>query len=387
MSCKNKTTRVLQLPALALIASTGFAVSGALAAQTDAPKASATPVKVETLATGLKNPWAIDFLPDGRMLVTERPGSLRIVSKDGKVSKPVAGLPEVFARGQGGLLDVRLAPDFATTGTVYWSYAEPRDGGKAGTSVARGKLILDDTSARLDDVKVIYQQYPLVSTGFHFGSRIVFDRTGNLFVTTGDRGNMKDAAQDPSGTIGKVLRITPDGKPADGNPKKSGWAPEVWSIGHRNIQGAVLDAETGELWTVEHGARGGDELNNPQPGLNYGWPVISYGREYSGAKIGIGTKKDGMEQPVYYWDPSIATSGMVLYTGDLFPEWKGNFLVGGLRGAQIARLVVEDGKVVAEEKLLAGEGDRFRDVRQGPDGAIYAVTDESNGKLVRVSPK
>jgi glucose/arabinose dehydrogenase len=365
------------------------ATTSARAEITDAPKASATALKVETIASGLVNPWSLQFLPDGRMLVTERPGRMRIVTKDGEKSAAVSGVPEVYARGQGGLLDVRLANDFADSGKLYFSFSEPRSGGKASTSVATGNLILDAKtgSGQLKNVKVIYRQNPAIRSSHHFGSRIVIDNEGMLFVTTGDRGSQSDKAQDPGVPIGKVLRITPEGKPAPGNPEKPGWAPEVWSMGHRNLQGAVLDPATGQLWTVEHGARGGDELNRPQKGANHGWPVISYGRHYSGGKIGVGTKKSGMVQPIYYWDPSIATSGLEIYTGDLFPGWKGNLLVGGLAGAQISRLVLKDGQVVAEEKLLTDQGERFRDIRQGPDGAVYALTDDSSGELIRISPE
>jgi aldose sugar dehydrogenase len=374
--------------ATAIIAAVGLGLLPVASwAITKAPAAPASDIKVETVASGLAEPWALQFLPDDRMLVTERPGRLRIVTMDGKKSQPVSGIPKVYAKGQGGLLDIRLAPDFASTGTLYFSFAEPRGGGKAATAVGRGQLVLNGDKATLENVEVIYRQNPAVSSGRHFGSRLVFDKTGALFVTTGDRGNQSDKAQDPGVSIGKVLRITGNGKAAPGNPGLPGWAPEVWSIGHRNIQGAIVDPATGELWTVEHGAQGGDELNNPQKGSNYGWPVISYGRHYSGGKIGEGTSKPGMEQPVYYWDPSIATSGLALYNGDLMPDWKGNFLVGGLAGAQLSRLVMNDGKVSHEEALLTGRGDRIRDVREGPDGAVYVLTDDDDGKILRISPK
>ena len=376
--------------ALAVAFASLLAPATAHAVITDAPAAPRTAIKVEKVATGLVNPWALQFLPDGRMLVTERPGRLRIVTKDGKKSDPIAGLPKVYASGQGGLLDIRLAKDFAASGTLFFSFSEPREGGTAGTSVGRGKLVLDSDGGRLEDVKVIYQQKPAIRSSHHFGSRIVIDNDGALFVTTGERGSQSDKAQDPGVPLGKVLHITTDGAPAPGNPGlegKSGWAPEVWSMGHRNLQGAVLDPATGQLWTVEHGARGGDELNHPQAGRNYGWPVISYGRHYSGLKIGVGTAKEGMEQPVYYWDPSIATSGLELYSGDLFPGWKGNLLVGGLAGARISRLVMENGAVVAEEKLLEDRGDRIRDIRQGPDGAVYVLTDDPSGDLLRLTPQ
>jgi glucose/arabinose dehydrogenase len=358
------------------------------AAQTDAPKAPPTAVKVETVATGLSHPWGLQFLADGRMLVTERDGQLRIVGQDGKISAPITGVPEVRARGQGGLLDVRLANDFSASGTVFLSFAEPREGwGKSGTSVARGRLVLDGAngSGRLEDVKVIFRQEPAQSTSRHYGSRILEASDGKLFITTGDRGNGR-LAQDPSALIGKVIRINPDGSIPDDNPKIDRWAPQIWSMGHRNLQGAAIDPKTGQLWTVEHGARGGDELNHPQAGKNYGWPVISFGRNYDGSKIGVGRAKEGYEQPVYYWDPSIATSGLAFYDGDLFSQWKGNLLVGGLAGAQLSRLVLENGTVVAEEVLLDDRGDRIRDVRVGPDGAVYLLVDEGNGSILKLTP-
>lgn len=381
--------RFKQTPAIALVIAAGVGIAPATswALITQAPPAPSSDIKVETVASGLAEPWGLQFLPDGRMLVTERPGTIRIVTMDGNKSQPIGGVPKVHAQGQGGLLDIRLAPDFDNSGTLFFSFAEPRGGGKSATSVGRAKLVLDGDEAALKDVEIIYRQQPAVRSGRHFGSRIVIDDTGALFVTTGDRGNQSAKAQDASVSIGKILRITTDGVAAPGNPNLPGWAPEVWSIGHRNIQGAVLSPQTGELWTVEHGAQGGDELNKPQKGRNYGWPTISYGRHYSGGKIGIGTHKVGMEQPVYYWDPSIATSGLEIYTGDLIPEWKGSFLVGGLAGAQLSRLVMENGKVAQEEALLSDQGDRIRDIRQGPDGAVYVLTDDNDGKILRLSPR
>lgn len=369
----------------ALLVAALAAATPAAAFQTKAAKAPQTDIKVETVASGLENPWGLQFLPDGRMLVTERPGRLRIVARDGKLSQPVAGAPQVVAQGQGGLLDVHLAPDFASSGTLFLSFSEPREGGKSSTSIARGRLVLDPSGGRLEGVTVIFRQALAAATSFHFGSRIVPNADGSLFVTTGDRGRLQEEAQNPASHIGKVLRIKADGTPASANPRLAGWAPEVWSIGHRNIQGAALDGD-GNLWTVEHGARGGDELNRPEKGKNYGWPVITYGRDYSGSKIGEGTAKSGMEQPVYYWDPSIAVSGLTYYTGSLFPAWKGNLLTGGLSGAHLSRLVMDGGKVVAEEQLLTGRGDRIRDVRQGPDGAIYLLVDARDGKIIKLSP-
>ncbi len=373
---------------MALAASlVALAATNARAEQTNAPAAKPTPITVETVASGLENPWGLAFLPDGRLLVTERPGRLRVVTREGAISEPIAGVPAVAAQGQGGLLDVALAPDFAESGVIFLSYAEQRDGSKNGTSVARAKLVLDETGGRLTDLSVIFRQAPAWKSTYHFGSRLVFARDGSLFVTTGERNHAREEAQNPANHLGKVIHIMPDGTPAPDNPKIEGWDPKVWSIGHRNIQGAALDPVTGALWTAEHGARGGDELNHPEAGKNYGWPVITYGRDYSGAKIGEGTAKAGLEQPVYYWDPSIAVSGLTFYTGDLFPDWKGNIFVGGLNGAQLQRLVLLDGKVVAHEKMLADLGERIRDVRQGPDGALWVLTDSGDGKLLRLMPR
>lgn len=339
--------------------------------------------RVVTVARGLEHPWGLAFLPDGRMLVTERPGRLRIVSADGSLSAPLAGVPAVVAEGQGGLLDVALAPEFAQSRLIYLSYSEPGAGGTAGTAAARGRL----GERGLENVEVIFRQEPKVSGRAHFGSRFVFTPDGYLFITTGER-NRRDDSQDLSRHMGKVIRLRPDGSvPAD-NPfvGRSGARPEIWSYGHRNIQGAALHPETHELWTVEHGARGGDELNTPKPGRNYGWPVITYGRDYSGARIGVGTAREGMEQPVHYWDPSIAPSGLLFYTGDRFPGWRGNLFVGALEFELLARLELDGSRVVAEERLLQGFGDRIRDVRQGPDGLIYLLTDEENGRVLRLEP-
>ena len=374
--------------ALVLGAALFLAAAPAAAVIRDAPVAKSGPVSVARFAKGLVHPWRLAFLPDGRLLVTERPGRIREVGKDGQLSNPIAGVPKVHAERQGGLLDVVLAPDFAKSGTIFFSYAEPREGGKNGTSVARARLVLEGNGGRLENLEVIFRQEPSYDSDNHFGSRLVFDREGMLFVTLGDRFELMKEAQNPANHIGKIVRITPDGAPAPGNPNLPGWDPKVWSIGHRNIQGAALNPQTGQLWEVEHGPRGGDELDIALPGRNYGWPVIGYGRHYSGAKIGVGTEKDGMEQPVYYWDPSIAVSGLAFYTGDLFPAWKGNLFTGALAGEHLHRLVLEGEKVVAHEKLLAdlGERERIRDVRQGPDGALWLLTDSPNGKVLRVTP-
>jgi glucose/arabinose dehydrogenase len=364
----------------------GAAAQPALAVITDAPPpAKPSKIKVETYAGGLEHPWGMQFLPDGRLLVTERPGRMRIVTKDGRLSPPLAGVPEVAAVGQGGLLDVLLAPDFEKSRIIYFSYGEPRGEDKNGTSVARAKLVLEGDGGKLEDVKVIFRQEPPAKSGHHFGSRLVWAKDGTLFVTTGERNILRDQSQNPANDIGKVIRINADGSiPAD-NPKLEGWAPEVWSIGHRNMQGAALRPDTGTLYVVEHGAQGGDELNHPEPGMNYGWPVITYGIDYTGEKIGDGSEKAGMEPAVYYWVPSIATSGLAFYTGDLFPDWKGNAFVGGLAGTQVQRLVFEGNDVVAAETLLEDQGKRIRDVRQGPDGALWLLADDS-GEVLRVTP-
>ncbi len=341
---------------------------------------------VETVAEGLVHPWGLAFLPDGRMLVTERPGRLRIVSADGTLSEPLKGVPEVVAQGQGGLLDVALAPDFSTSRLVYIAYSEPGEGSTNGTAVARGRLSGDATA--LENVQVIFRQLPKVASRGHYGSRLVFAPDGKLFVTLGERMSFKERAQDLGYHFGKVVRIEADGKvPAD-NPfvGREGARPEIWSYGHRNPQSAGLHPGTGKLWIVEHGARGGDEVNIPEAGKNYGWPVISYGVDYSGAKIGEGRSKPGMEQPIYYWDPSIAPSGFLFYTGDLFPKWKGDLFVGALAGKLLSRLDVDGDKIGGEERLLRGLGERIRDVRQGPEGAIYLLTDASEGRILRLRP-
>jgi glucose/arabinose dehydrogenase len=377
--------------------STGIAIAagllgGAVAlaqGQSPAPR-SPTPepvtaaVRVETVARGLEHPWGLAFLPDGRMLVTERPGRLRVVERDGRLSEPLAGVPRVQARGQGGLLDVALDPRFADNRLVYLSYAEPGEGGVAGTAVARGRL----GAGGLEDVRVIYRQQPKVEGGNHFGSRLVFARDGTLFVTQGDRFAYRVGAQDLSVGFGKIVRIATDGSVPRDNPfvGRAGAQPEIWSYGHRNVQAAALHPQTGQLWTVEHGARGGDELNRPEAGKNYGWPVITYGVDYSGAAIGEGTARPGMEQPVYYWDPVIAPSGMTFYTGDALPDWQGSLLIGSLRPGLLVRLTLEDGRVAREERYLGGLRERIRDVRQGPDGLVYLLTDQRAGRILRVAP-
>lgn len=342
--------------------------------------------RVETIASGLEHPWALAFLPDGDMLVTERPGRLRVI-RDGVLSGPVSGLPELVAGNQGGLLDVALDPKFAENRLIYLSFSEPRPEGGNGTSVARAKL--SDDGANLTDLTVIFRQLPAIESSAHFGGRLAFAPDGTLFVTLGDRYSMRDSAQDLGTHIGKIVHITTDGKPAPGNPftGQAGALPEIWSYGHRNPQGAAIDPATGLIWTVEHGAQGGDEINRPEGGKNYGWPVITFGKDYDGSKIGEGTVKDGMEQPVHYWDPSIAPSGLAFYNGDLFPEWKGDLLVGALKGQKLVRLDMEQGKVVGEEVMLEDLGERIRDVRVGPDGAVYLLTDNPEGRVLKLTPQ
>ena len=341
-------------------------------------------VRAETVARGLKNPWALEFLPDGRMLVTEKGGQLRIIASDGTVSAPLAGVPHVDARGQGGLLDVALDPQFAQTRWVYLSFSEPGPDGTAGTSVARGRL--GDTG--LDDVRVIYSQQPKVAGSGHYGSRLVFAKDGTLFITQGERQGYRDSAQALTAGLGKIMRINTDGSIPRDNPfvERVGARPEIWSYGHRNVQAAALHPETGQLWTVEHGARGGDELNHPERGKNYGWPVITYGRDYSGARIGEGGAKAGMEQPVYYWDPVIAPSGMTFYTGDAIPGWKGSILVGSMTPGALVRLVMVNGRVAREERYLGDLRESIRDVKQGPDGMVYVVTRSNAGRVLRIVP-
>ena len=346
------------------------------------PASMAGVVRAETVAEGLEHPWALAFLPDGRLLVTERPGRLRIVTMAGNLSEPLTGVPTVAARGQGGLLDVALDPNFAQNRLVYLSYAESGEGGTAGTAVARGRL----GQSGLEDVQVIYRQRPKLAGAGHFGSRLVFGRDGTLFITQGDRSSYRDSAQSLTAGMGKVMRINADGTIPRDNPfvSRAGVQPEIWSYGHRNVQAAALDPATGQLWTGEHGARGGDELNTPKAGRNYGWPVITYGVDYSGARIGEGAVKEGMEQPVYYWDPVIAASGMTFYTGDALPGWKGSLFIGSMTPGALVRLVLENGQVVKEERYLGDLRERIRDVQQGPDGLLYLVTDNPRGRVLRV---
>ena len=341
------------------------------------------PLRVTEVARGLDTPWALAFLPDGRLLVTERPGRMRLVARDGSLSAPIAGVPQVHGRGQGGLLDVALSPDFGTDRTIVFSFAEPTAGG-ARTAVARARLDLE--GLRLEDVKLIFAQNEDPSGSHHWGSRLAFDRAGNLFVTLGDRFNSRDRVQALDSHIGKVVRIRLDGSVPTDNPyvKRDGVRPEVWSYGHRNVQGAALHPVTGELWAHEHGPQGGDELNRVLPGRNYGWPDITYGREYViGTRIGEGTTRPDVEPPVTQWTPSIAPSGMSFYNGDAFPQWKGNLFVSALKFQLLARLVLDGDKVVHEERIELGH--RVRDVREGPDGRLWLL-DESGGRVLRIDP-
>ncbi len=343
--------------------------------------------QVQELVTGLRHPWGLAFLPDGSMLVTEREGRLRRIGADGAVAAPIDGLPPVFVEGQAGLLDVAVSPGFASDGMVYVSFAQANlRGNLAGTAVARGRL----KGNALEDVAVIYSQDPKLSSGTHVGSRLAFDRAGNLFVSQGDNRVAAAAAQELDKLTGKLVRVQADGKvPAD-NPfrKRDGARPEIWSYGHRNMQGAAINPVSGALWTTEHGPQGGDELNIPRAGLNYGWPVITHGIDYNGQPVAgsIGTSAPGMEPPMHYWKVSPGLSGMAFYTGDAFPQWQGNLFLGALATRELIRLELDGDKVVNEERLLGERRQRIRDVRQGPDGALYLLVDDAEGKLLRLAP-
>lgn len=348
---------------------------------------SQTRVEVAVVAKGLAHPWAVEPLADGSLLVTERPGRLRLIGKDGAMGEPIEGIPPVVAKGQGGLLDVALAPDFATSRRIYWSYSEPRQDGNA-TSVARGLLSAD--GRRIDSVAVIFRAMPSYAGDKHFGSRLAFGPDGMLYITLGERSDLKmrPQSQDMNSHMGKIIRVTPDGQVPPDNPfaGRADAKPEIWSLGHRNVQASVFDPQ-GRLWIVDHGPRGGDELNLVEKGKNYGWAPVTYGQEYSGQAIkGSVTARDGYEQPVYYWDPVIAPSGAEVYTGSAFAEWRNNLFVGGLITKGLVRLVLKDNRVAGEEHLLTDRGKRIRDVKQGPDGALYVVTDEDAGEVWRLSP-
>ncbi|MDB6182847.1 PQQ-dependent sugar dehydrogenase [Paracoccus fistulariae] len=360
--------------------------SPAFEGQTRAPVLPDTPLRQQVVVDGLENPWAMAELPDGGWLVTEKPGRLRHVGADGALSDPIGGLPELDTRRQGGLLDVAVADDFAQTRRVWISFAQPREGGKTSTSVATGVLSADGTT--LQDTRVIWQQNPAWDSAMHYGSVLVFDGKGGLFVTTGER-SVRDArvlAQDVTAALGKVVRIDPMTGASMGDPGQPDALPEIWSWGHRNLQGAAMGPD-GALWTIEHGPKGGDELNRPQAGMNYGWPRVTYGIDYGGGPIGEGlTQLDGTEQPVYYWDPVIAPGGMTFYEGEMFPDWQGDALIAGLKAGAIVRLQIEGGRVTAEARHLQDLGQRVRDVAVAQDGAIMILTDESDGQMIRVTP-
>jgi aldose sugar dehydrogenase len=367
---------------ITLLASTLFA-SGTW---TVIPASAQSSIELETVTDGLAHPWSVAFLPRGGYLVTERDGLLKFVSDEG-VQSVVPGTPEVFAQGQGGLLDVVLSPDFETDNTIFMTFSQGSPEG-AGTSIYRAKLTAADGGYELANGETIFAANNRSYGGRHFGSRLAFSPDGSLFMTLGDRGD-GPRAQNTAEHTGSVLRLTRDGNPVPDNPfaGQAGYKPEIWSIGHRNPQSAAINPATGELWTVEHGARGGDEINIPEAGKNYGWPVISYGRHYSGGKIGEGTSKPGMEQPIHYWDPSIAPSGMAFVTSGTYPDWQGDLLVGALRGQHLARLALDGDRVVSEVQLLTNLGERIRDVRQAPDGFVYVLTDSDDGQLIRLQPQ
>lgn len=342
----------------------------------------AGPVAVEQIVDGLDHPWSLIFLPDGRALVTERSGNLRLLSADGTLSEPLAGTPEVYARGQGGLLDIALDPDFASNSLVYLSYAEPGDGG-ASTAVGRGRL----ENGRIADFEVLFSQQPKYRGGRHFGGRIDFSPSGRLFLTTGDRGQ-QDPAQDLTDHLGTVIRLEPDGSVPQDNPfiDQDDARPEIFSYGHRNIEAADFHPETGELWIAEMGPYGGDELNQPEAGRNYGWPVVSWGDNYDGTHIPDPPTRPEFADAATYWVPSISPSGMTFYTGDRFPEWRGSILIGGLSGQTVARVTVDTDSESAEEVERLEVGERIREVEQGPDGSVYLLTDRDNGAIWRLVP-
>lgn len=379
--------RPLRLRIAGLAAALALALAAAdAAAQTLQEETQLADLTVETVTRGLAHPWGLAFLPDGAMLVTERPGRLRLVTQDGAISDPIGGLPEIAAVGQGGLLDVALDPDFAETGRIFLSYSEGGANGTAGTAVA--SAVLDRAAGRLSDVRVLFRQEPKTHGGRHFGSRLVFGRDKTLFITIGDRGE-RERAQDFTINRGQVIRLNRDGTiPAD-NPfvGVEGRRAEVWSYGHRNPQGAALNPESGALWLNEHGAQGGDEVNVPEAGKNYGWARIHYGEDYGGGQFGEGTKAPGIEQPIWYWTPSIAPSGMAFYTSDRVPEWTGDAFVGALKYRLLVRLDVEGDRIIHEERMLEGLNERIRAVVQGPDGALYLLTDARDGAVLRVTPR
>ena len=370
---------------VAILLAVSFLIASGTRGEEPVFGSSAGELEVRTIARGLSNPWALAFLPDGKMLVTERPGRMRIVNAEGQISPPLKGVPDVWASGQGGLLDVVTDKSFAQNRTIYFCFAERTEGGGR-TTTARAKL--NDGNGRLDDVKIIFRQQGPLSSGNHFGCRIAQAEDGNLFVALGDHFTYRDQAQNLGNHLGKLIRIAPDGSVPSGNPfaGRADAKPEIWSYGHRNVQALAINPASGEPWEIEHGPRGGDEVNIVGKGRNYGWPVIGYGIDYSGAKIHDSAARDGMEQPVKYWVPSIAPSGMAFYTGKLFPKWSGSLFTGALRGSMLVRLTLNGNAVASEERLLQNLNERIRDVRQGPDGALWLLTDSSAGRIVRVAP-
>jgi glucose/arabinose dehydrogenase len=362
--------------------------SGALVAGLSFWGTALAQIRPETVSSGLENPWGLAFLPGGRFLVTERPGRLRLIGADGKIGAPITGLPAIAAGGQGGLLDVLVDSGFEKNRTLYFCFSEPAASGSA-NSTALARAQLSEDGVKLENLKIVFSQQPKVASRHHFGCRIVEARDGTLFLTLGDRFSRKEDAQKLDNHLGKIVRIAKDGTVPKDNPfvDKAGALPEIWSYGHRNGQGAAL-APDGRLWMTEHGPQGGDEINVPQAGRNYGWPAITYGENYGGGKIGDGsTAKEGMEQPLHYWVPSIAPSGMAFLTSDRYGAgWKGNLFVGSLKFGYLDRIELKDGKLVAEHKLMADGRARIRDVKQGPDGWLYVLTDESDGKLLRLRP-
>jgi glucose/arabinose dehydrogenase len=380
MPLRNLARRLGKWLLLLLVGTAAVVLVSRYGLSVDGPRnTKAGTIKVETVATGLSHPWGLAFLPDGRMLVTERTGTLRLVSKDGKLSPPLSGVPEVVVRGQGGLLDVAIDPDFKSNNLVYLSYSEGGEGG-ASTAVARGKL----GDSGLENVEVIFRQEPKVEGGNHFGSRLVFAPDGKLFVTLGERFTFAPA-QDLTNDLGKIVRINPDGSVPKDNPfvGRQDARPEIWSYGHRNPQGAAIHPESGKLWEAELGPRGGDEINIPQPGKDYGWPVVSWGNHYTGEDIPDPPTHPEFVDAIYHWNPVISPSGITFYTGDAIPAWKGNLLIAGLSSQAIVRLTLDGEKVVEEERIPMGT--RIRGVVQGPDGAVYALTDEGNGEILRLT--
>ncbi len=372
------------LTAAILVAGSFLIVTGTRGENTSFAS-SAGQLEVQTVASGLVNPWSLAFLPDGRMLVTERPGRIRVVTPEGQLSPPLDGVPEVWASGQGGLLDIAIDKSYAQNKTIYFCFAERTSGGGR-TALARARL--DDGNGRLDDVRIVFRQQGPLSSGNHYGCRIVQANDGNLFVALGEHFSARDQAQNLGNHLGKLIRIAPDGSAPADNPfvGREGAKPEIWSYGHRNAQGLAINPASGDLWETEHGPRGGDEVNIIGKARNYGWPVIGYGIDYSGEKIHESTAKTGMEQPIKYWVPSIAPSGMAFYTAKLFPKWAGSLFVGALKGKMLVRLSLNGNSVTGEERLLQNLNERIRDVRQGPDGALWLLTDNSAGRILRISP-